>query len=1404
MLRWSLRPAFLVLLLVVAASCSGAGGCSGCAGCGLTALPAGFPQGSVVPNAASVRVTRPGLDVLSANLGAVAAKLLGANGGITTFAVPDATTSFGVLFFTINVEICKPAVGPGQCVADIDVGHANLRIDAVTPHAIRIRGTVPVKADDIPVDTSLGSFDLRLGNGGCGGVTYADVPITATLPLVAETLSPRKGYTKIDTDHAVIEPTVDSSIVQTCGSLLGGVIDAFKGFVVGQVTGPLANALKSQLQSQLCTSPDPMASPTCPAGTQPDGTNTKCVFTADPSTCVPTLLGIDGHMDLGALLSKLSPGTSGAVDLVLAAGGDGDPAPDCQPNQAWSPSAGCQDVPNETDGHTPNGLTLAMVGGMLPNPQTPCVPIAPNQIPLGIPVPDELTRDGAQPWPPGDDGPHVGMALAGRFLTYAATSAYNSGVLCLGLSTEQFPALSTGYLSAVIPSLKDLTFEPGKWARPAPVAIATRPQKPPRIAIGQGTDVNKDPLLEVLLPAFATDFYVWSYDRYVRAFTFTADLTIPIDLQTGKDPKTNPNGGILPVLGALSAANGVVTNADLLWEDPRHVADALAPLLGGIVGQLLGSGLSPIDLSGALSSYGLNLSIPSDGFRKLTKGTDDYVALFADLTTGTSMFAPQVDTRVAILHQEVHPEAMTLATADASKFPRLEVALSSPGDDGTRTLEYTFWIDDQPHSAWSTARVVQVDSQYLFLQGKHVLYASARIVGHPDSEDETPAAAPFVIDVLAPYVWLDDTEGGVTIGAYDFVSEPSALQARYLRTDSRGVAGDWSGWMPLGSVGTIDPLGASSLRVQVRDESGNVGEQVELVRGRPDPTLQAAASACGCSTPGAAPRSPGVLASLILLAVFGLALRRRRTAGAIVGTLGVVAASTQGCSCGGSDAHDTGALAKTGCGSDCNQPCGPANLPGLIGSYTSVAVASDGTTWVAGYDDADVTNALLYGDLVVGKYDSGKKEVQWTTADGLPPARTDGSCPPNAANTWRHGETDPGPDVGLWTSLQVDATGHPMVAYYDATHAGLKFASSEDGGATWQSHTVWQALQSDAGRYAKMLVSDGKPVVAFLVVEPGSGGWARSRVVLATSKVALPRAAADWLLQDVAVDEKTPCRARFCGAGEVCVQSTLTCQPTATGCMPADCGASASGIGSTPQACVTLQGMATCQAVLDDARVDSYPDTMGDYVSMASGPNGIGIVVYDRTRGNLVGISSRIGAWTAQILDGQTGPNASPSRIDTGDVGVGASLAIAANGDWHVSYVNGWTESLQYLLVPAGDLTRPSPPEIVDDGRMLDGSPNADGPHIVGDDSSLTIDAVGTVRIVYQDATAGALREATGTPSAGSTHSWSLKAIAQPGRFAGFFPHYVAQMPAIANWYRLTDHSQTPPIVRGDVAFVSP
>jgi len=74
--------------------------------------------------------------------------------------------------------------------------------------------------------------------------------------------------------------------------------------------------------------------------------------------------------------------------------------------------------------------------------------------------------------------------------------------------------------------------------------------------------------------------------------------------------------------------------------------------------------------------------------------------------------------------------------------------------------------------------------------------------------------------------------------------------------------------------------------------------------------------------------------------------------------------------------------------------------------------------------------------------------------------------------------------------------------------------------------------------------------------------------------------------------------------------------------------------------------------------------------------------------------------------------------------------------------------------------------------------------------------------VLYQDATMGELKVAFGAPgAAGGSHTWSVKSVAQTGRFAGFFPQYVPNENSLTNFWRATDRTQL--TMNGDVAFVS-
>jgi len=1401
------RHVFGVVFFLLVASCSGGGCASGCGGCGgTTPLPGGFPKEKAVENAAAVRVSRPGLDFVEKNLPAVVTKIVNAPGGKLGFDIPNADppktqiANLGIGKLLIDPNVCPggpdPKATPPRCHAEVGIGQSTFQIDSVKPNAITVKAVVPVELEDTPVSAALradpiigGEFGLGeitlhigYGNGGCNdgkpNVTPKGLPVAVTIPLVEETTAPRNGYTKIDIQNAVINlDGLNESDVKVCSSC-GFATDVCSaitnsGFVKGLVIDPLkdglADQVKALLADQLCTAPVATLNPPCPTGSAPDAANKKCVYNSDKNKCVSMLLGTDAHIDLGGFLKSISPGTSGGLDFGLAAGGAMKPLPNGNA---------------DGNGRSPNGVTLGMVGGVVAQPPSKCVPQATLTPPTNIPLPDELapaTNDAAT-------APHVGIALSGRFLDYSMGSVYNSGLLCLGVSSEQFDMLRAGLLSILVPSLKNLTFQQGDAA----AAIATRPQAPPTVKVGGGTNPNTDPLLAITLPKFALDFYLWHLDRFVRVFTFQADLTIPVSLQTGKDPVKNPKGGILPSIGDIQVKNGTVTNADLLMDEPALVAGALQGLLGGISKQLVGGGFSPIDLSGALTSFGLGMEIAQ--IKKLTKGTDDFVGIFANLSKAAGTATVEADTSATLVAKKVDAAKMQLATMDRAARPELVVDVSSPLDDGKRVIEYSWWIDQGTRSPWSTEKHVVVSDDQLCLQGRHVLKVAARIAGAPETEDASPAEVPFTIDALAPFVEVEKAGSVAKVTAWDIVSSNEALVARY-RLDGA----PFGAWGPVASVEQIQVGNASVVDVEVKDEEGNVRSvQQELIRGRADGSLAGAGAGCGCSTPGSsAPDTKGGLAALAL-GVVGLSVilmrRRRRSApsstfsalrarGAALalGSIGVVAATSQGCACGSEAGEDSVA-----CGADCMQEC-KAPLPlGRPGSYMSLAKAPDGSIWVAGYNEALVFEGdnELWGDLVVGRYDLGQQRVDWKTIDGLP-ARAEGTCADRPASSWRNGEEEAGDDVGLWTSIQVSPQGHPMVSYYDVTNKTLKFAV-EDGG--WKTFTLFGAPNANVGRYSKMVLENGKPTIAFLLTEPGGGGKVRSKIIVARATVETPHQGSDFQFEDAAIEEANPCDATSCtGGGKACLKDG-TCAPTVSGCTPADCGQG--------KACVTQDNKATCVATA--GTLETFPNVFGARLALAQNNGNLGIVAYDRPHGNLVALVSRGDKkWDRILVDGEAGSRKDNTAIDTGDVGIGASLAIDNAGTWHISYVSGLDETLRYVTF-AGD--KPGKPEIVDDGSSVDGKGFPDGKHVVGDDSAIRVEG-DVVTIVYQDNTAGTLRRAVGTKS-GATRKWDLRVLPQPGRFAGYFPAFVPGEDKVANFWETSDRAAKNFV--GDVAIVTP
>ena len=1344
-----------ILGLSTLAACTTGGGCEG-----MSPLPNGFNKQQRIENAASVRLTDSGLAFVAANVGSLAARLLEdqglVQGGVIRFPIPETVIDESAFSGTICPD--GPDDATDRCIAELDFANAHLTLTTANPTSVVVSGPLPIRLKNLPIDgEAIGFIPVEAtaalsggGNGECdpGSMSFKEVEANAEVAIEVDrdpAHTGREGYSKIRVVKVEInqEQLIDG--LHFCGGTWQeAIINALKGVVGDMLISGFTGTIIDTVNEQLCLPADTTLPNPCPAGS----TNDNGVCRYSDGSCPSMLLGLDGHIDLSPALASISPGTKGALDFLLAVGGS-NPRDD-DPAQAWG------DL-NPVGG----GATLGLLGGVEPSPVSTCVLPASVTFPKNIPIPNELLGNSLPNWQ--GEGPHAGVALSERFLNYALGSAYNSGLLCISVTTDQVPMLSSGLFALLVPSIKYLAHQ----KKAVPLQIIVRPQQPPTITVGNGTDMVDDPLLRVGLEQAIIDLYIWSSDRYVRAFTAQFDLDVPIGLDISGQTLT-------PQLDKIYVQNGLVTHSSLVQEDPATIASALEGVIEGIAGQLTGA-LPSIDLSTMLEPFGLSLVLQKQGIRKLTKGNDAFLGVFAAMQVASQTTALEVDTQAQLVRKNLDKAGFRLATASDNNRPTLLVRAQS---SSAEPVEYSYRLDNGYWHPWTTQSELLVDDAFLLMQGHHELAVKARVVGQPATEDRSPATIAFTIDVDEPRTQLHVTGNQVKVESWDIVSANDKLLARYRFDD-----GAYSAWQAVTVLESIEaPASARTIVVEVQDEEGNVASTSHVLHGSaaPDEVLERAeASGCGCTVPGSGSRSSayGWLAGAgLIAALIGANKRRRaRAAAQALGSAALVAVAGSVTGCGGdenatvipmpAEQPDGGSDAATEDGTN-----GELLVlkPGLIGSYTSAAAASDDTIWVSGYNEADYENEVQYGDLVVGKWTG--EAVEWETVDGIPADAQPDPSLYDVEKSWRKGIASAGPDVGMWSTLVLNDQGQPRVAYYDATRKALRFASYEAG--AWKVSDVYAKTGVEAGRYAKMLMVGGMPVVAFQAIE-GKSGFASSKVLLAKATKAVPAGPADWTIEEVAVNDQTPCRAHLCPTGEKCVAETLQCAPTTNGCNP-KC--------SSGTACIAD----SCETILDGTKLDAYPAAIGNYVAIAAAADGtIGVVYYDAIAGSLMQAHKDTSGWVTAVLD-------------SGNVGPGASLAIDSAGNWHVSYVDLANRVLKYLQVHGGEQVLGS--EVVDDGNGIGGTPFGDGKHVVGDDSHLTLSSSGDVRIAYQDATDGSLRFAVGVASSGAARTWTVQRLEQP-EFAGFFPQQVVTSAGtqIINWWR-----KSKPSVEGNVLLVKP
>ena len=136
---------------------------------------------------------------------------------------------------------------------------------------------------------------------------------------------------------------------------------------------------------------------------------------------------------------------------------------------------------------------------------------------------------------------------------------------------------------------------------------------------------------------------------------------------------------------------------------------------------------------------------------------------------------------------------------------------------------------------------------------------------------------------------------------------------------------------------------------------------------------------------------------------------------------------------------------------------------GNVGRYASLAIADDGTRYIAYYDSYDLWLAIWNG------------------------------------SSWSYSVVDDGGPadnrVGQECSLALDSAGNPHISYWDYTAADLKYAFWT--GSVWDISII-DGLTSSVGRYSSILVDpNGNPQFSYASFDPpGDLYWAGTWVVI--------------------------------------------------------------------------------------------------------------------------------------------------------------------------------------------------------------------------------------------------------------------------------------------------------------------
>ncbi len=872
-------------------------GCGGCGeGGGAPTIEAYDypPTAPVVQQAVQLHVTDKLFTYLEENLLSLAGGFLGDSlGDLGSTTIDGNTISICLAKMVTNVDVIGDITicGQGATCDDgaegcqLDITLQNTQLVPTAPDSLIVRVDA-VFDHGIPISTPL--IDCTAGVSLGGGlpisarVRFVDSNPADNIPAVA-TADRTHLLIPSDSLNIPIGDHLDLSISGAGGfgsGLACGALGLGTGIVTGIIDDQLAPVFAA-MDAATCTTCDDNYP--CPAGSNcqyPEGQEYGICYLDGTETCVPIDLGLEMKVGLGPLLASIAPGVDANLGLM-----------------AYLANYGIAD-----DTGPDVGLELAMQMGVVADPTSMCVPYRdppmnagnPNNCADGVICPRSLELNDSATTPGGDEY-GIGIGIAKAALDTAMWSVYNSGLLCLGVTVDDLPLpaefaslIPTG-ISLFLPSVNRLVDSSYQ------LRVELSPQQAPFFELGDGIivpgataedpPVVEEPLLNLVIPELNLDWYVSTDGRFVRIFTSTVNVEVPLALDV------TPDNEIEIVLGDFAdlITNVGTSNAELV--DPGEAAAFLDGVLG-LALPILEDQLAGLQdsLRFALPDLeGIQIRIPSGGFTSLENYT--MLGIFADLaiattTTGLENFDPL---HVSVLSTEFEQAeagagqrelARAIEAGDSldirSMLPRLRVEAHAEGEHfGATDVEYSYRINDGLWRMWRQSSTFVIQDIALMADGAHNIEVRARRAGQPETTTEEYAAFTVVVDRSAPIVEMGRDQLMAVITARDAVADDDDLEMRY-----RIEAGDWSEWGAVEREIDLSALagGNALLDVQVRDPEGNVQTR------RQSYNLEGFDAETGSRTSNSGPQAgctsaPSGGTSMGLLMLAGLFFARRRRSG---------------------------------------------------------------------------------------------------------------------------------------------------------------------------------------------------------------------------------------------------------------------------------------------------------------------------------------------------------------------------------------------------------------------------------------------------------------------------------------------------------------------------------------------